>query len=61
MRKRALPKAVAGKKMRFGILPHGTKSLLDAALKLWELRNGFRPLPVWGRKSDWPTDDRNFT
>ena len=53
MSKRALPKQFSGKKTRFGILPHGTKSLLDAALKVWELRNGFRPLAsVWERKSD---------
>jgi hypothetical protein len=51
MRKRALPKLVTGKKMRFGILPHGTKGLLDAALKVWELRNGFTPLTsAWVRR-----------
>lgn len=53
MSKRVLPKPITGKKIRFGILPHGTKSLLDAALKVWELRNGFRPLAsVWEKKSD---------
>jgi hypothetical protein len=50
MRKRTLPKETAGKKMRFGILPRGTRRLLDAALKAWELRNGLTPLPsVWKR------------
>ncbi|MEY2489831.1 MAG: hypothetical protein QOC70_1773 [Verrucomicrobiota bacterium] len=50
MSRRALPKPMSGKKMQFGILPHGTKSLLDAALKVWELRNGFTPLPShWQR------------
>lgn len=53
MSKRALPKPVSGRKMRFGILPHGTKSLLDAALRVWELRNGFTPPPsAWERKPD---------
>jgi hypothetical protein len=48
MSKRVLPKITTGRKMRFGILPRGTKGLLDAALKVWELRNGFTPLPsVW--------------
>jgi hypothetical protein len=52
MNKRALPKSTAGHKMRFGILPRGTKHLLDAALKVWELRNGFTPLPsVWERNT----------
>jgi hypothetical protein len=52
MSKRALPKPAAGKKMRFGILPHGTKTLLDAALKVWELRQGFPSLPsIWKKKS----------
>jgi hypothetical protein len=50
MSKRALPKPITGKKMRFGILPHGTKGLLDAALKVWELRNGYAAPPsVWER------------
>ena len=33
MSKRALPKPTAGRKMAFGILPHGTLRLLNAALK----------------------------
>lgn len=50
MSKRTLPKETAGKKMAFGILPRGTKRLLDAALKAWELRNRFTPEPsVWER------------
>ena len=50
MRKRTLPKLITGRKMRFGILPRGTKRLLDAALKVWELRNGLRPTPsAWER------------
>jgi hypothetical protein len=53
MSKRALPKPITGKKMRFGILPHGTKSLLDAALRVWELRNGFTPLTsAWEKRPD---------
>jgi hypothetical protein len=51
MSKRVLPKPVTGKKMRFGIVPHGTKSLLDSALKVWELRNGFTPLTsTWQKR-----------
>jgi hypothetical protein len=43
-------KHTAGKKIGFGILPHGTLGLLNAALKAWELRNGLRPLPsAWER------------
>ena len=50
MRKRALPRPVTGKKMRYGILPHGTKGLIDAALKVWELRNGLGTSPsAWQR------------
>lgn len=53
MSKRTLPKPITGKRVRFGILPHGTKGLLDAALKLWELRNGLTPLTsAWSRKPD---------
>lgn len=53
MSRRALPKPTAGKKMAFGILPHGTLRLLNAALKAWELRNGLSPLPsVWERNPD---------
>lgn len=51
--KRALPKPTVGKKMAFGILPHGTLRLLNAALKAWELRNGLSPAPsAWERNPD---------
>lgn len=52
MSRRVMPKLRSGKKPMSTNLLKGTKKLLVAALRAWELRNGYTPAPsVWEKRA----------